>query len=658
MQQLSSCVDSLCIAPKRLLMKTDFLKNLALGFGVAFLFFILMELILMTAGVKSLYERTDPAVGFAGYAPLFVKHTQPNGEEIYSTAANKMQWFNMQSFPAKKAKNVTRVFCIGGSTTYGRPYDDRTSFSGWLRRFLPAVDSTRNWEVINAGGISYASYRAARLMEELADYEPDLFIVYSGHNEFLESRTYNKLLKVPKFLRSLAVLASRTRIYSLLSDFINKSDAVLPTEVTALLDHSVGPDDYHRDDKKRDAILDDFKTSLFRMTYISEQAKAKLIFVTPASNIGDFSPFKSEPSNNLSADEVSEVDDLKQTVTKALGEGNQEHAEAIAREALAIDGRDPELLYLQAQAFLALGRIDDARSAFIQSRDEDVCPLRALTPVRGIVTDVAQSKNAGFVDFAQIVNENSPNGIPGSELFLDHVHPTIDGNQMLALAIVKEMLQERMLTQTGTWNEDIIADISNELKNSLDKKTHAIALRNLSKVLMWGGKNEEAKRLVDRAASMIPEDSESQAQEGILLWRAGDKEKAIVHFREAARLAPWNAIIHHKLGVLLSELSRMNEAEIELEEAVRLDPKLPNLHYDLGIVLHALGKNKQAESAYWRALKMNPNHAEAYNNLGTIFGQSGNHRAASEMFAKALQLDPDYVAAAANLARARNALGQ
>lgn len=49
-----------------------------------------------------------------------------------------------------------------------------------------------------------------------------------------------------------------------------------------------------------------------------------------------------------------------------------------------------------------------------------------------------------------IINENSPNGIPGSELFLDHVHPTIEGNRLLALAIVQEMIQEGMVSKTAT----------------------------------------------------------------------------------------------------------------------------------------------------------------------------------------------------------------
>jgi Flp pilus assembly protein TadD len=637
-------------------MKTTFVKNLVLGLVVTFVFFVLMELVLMAAGVTPLYTRTDTSVGFAGYAPLFVKQAQPGGEEYYSTAPNKLQWFNMQNFPASKADGVTRIFCIGGSTTYGRPYDDRTSFCGWLRLFLKAADTTRRWEVINAGGISYASYRAARLMEELADYEPDLFIVYSGHNEFLEARTYNKLLKVPGFFRSLAVQASRTRLYSLLYDLVNEPGTVLTTEVDALLDHSVGPEDYHRDDEMRTAILEDYQSSLLRMTHISERTGAKMILVTPASNIGDFGPFKSEPGHDLSANDISQVDTLKVVAASALHEGNYIFAEAVTREGLAIDGRDPELFYLYGQALRALERMDEARRAFIKSRDEDVCPLRALTPVREIVADVAHKNKTGFVDFVDIVNEYSPDGIPGSELFLDHVHPTIEGNRMLALAILREMEQEGIVTPSANWNEDLIADISRELENSLDERTHADALRKLSRVLTWAGKHDEAERLINQAVAMIPEDSKTHIQKGVLLWREGDREAALVHFREAEHLDPMNAGIHHRLGLLLSELGRPDEARPELEEAIRLDPKLANAHYDLGIVLQALGNMKQAEAAYRTALIMDPDNAKAYNNLGVILAQSGNFTAAEEQFAKALQLDPDNAEAAANLARARKAL--
>jgi tetratricopeptide (TPR) repeat protein len=632
---------------------TELGKKLAVGCGVTTTFFALVELILLAAGVVPLYERTDPYVGFSGYAPLFVKRAPPGGEPIFETAHNKLRLFNPQRFPARKTEGTTRIFCVGGSTTYGRPYDDRTSFCGWLRRFLPTVDPSRRWEVINAGGISYASYRAARLMEELAEYEPDLFLIYSGHNEFLERRTYDKLLKTPEWVRHLGALASRMRLYSALYDITYERDAVLPTEVEALLDRSVGPDNYHRDDELRAAVLDHFRTSLIRMTHIGERAGARLILATPASNIGNFSPFKTEPGPGASALDIRQVDTLKRAATAALDEDDHARAVAIAERALALDTRDAELLYLQGQALRGLGRMDEARRAFTDARDEDVCPLRALTPVRAIVADVARTRDAGLVDFARIVDERSPDGIPGSELFLDHVHPTIEGNRLLALAIVQEMMDEGFVSPAATWNAAAIAAISEELESSLDEQAHAVALKNLSKVLGWAGKQEEAKRLADLAVEAIPEDGETHFQKGVLAQQAGDNQAALTHYREAARLSPWDPAVHRALGVLLSELGRKIEARAELETAVRLDPKLVNGHYDLGIVLQDLGERKRAEAVYRIAVGLDPSHAEAHNNLGVVIAQRGDLAAASEQFAEALRIDPDHTDAAANLARAR-----
>jgi Flp pilus assembly protein TadD len=633
-------------------------KKLALGVGVTTVFYALVELVLLAAGVVPLHDRTDPYIGFSGYAPLFVQRAPSGGEPFLETAQNKHRWFNPQRFPARKAEGTTRIFCVGGSTTYGRPYDDRTSFCGWLRVFLPAVDPSRRWEVINAGGISYASYRAARLMEELAEYEPDLFLVYSGHNEFLEERTYDRLLRTPELVRSLAALASRLRLYGALYDVTYQRDAVLPTEVSALLDRSVGPDDYHRDDGLHAAVLDHYRASLVRMARISRRVGARMILATPASNLGNFSPFKSEPGPQVSALGVRQVAAFKLALAAALDKGDHARAAAIAQRALALDGRDAELLYLQAQALHALGRIDEARRAFVAARDEDVCPLRALTPVGGIVADVARSTDTGLVDFAGIVSDRSPDGIPGSELFLDHVHPTIQGNRLLALAIIQEMTQQRIVSPATTWNAAVVTEISEELESSVDEQAHAVALRNLAKVLGWAGKHDEAQRLVNLAVAAIPEDGEAHFQKGVLLEQGGDHAGALAQYRKAAGLAPWDGRIRRALGVLLSRLGRRTEARVELEASARLAPQLVDAHYDLGIVLQALGETKQAEAAYRAALKLDPRHAEAHNNLGVVLAQSGDLAAASEQFAAALRLDPDHPDATANLARARVAQSQ
>ena len=215
-----------------------------------------LEFILAAAGISPIVEDTDPYVGFSSQIPLLVRESAPDGEEMMATAGNKLDLFNMQRFPARKASGTYRIFCMGGSTTYGRPYDDATSFCGWLRAILPKADPARRWEVINAGGISYASYRVRMLMEELVQYEPDLFIVYTGHNEFLERRTYGPIMDTPAWLREAGAALHRTRTYAALTRMANwaggraapREDARprLPGEVDAILDETLGPESYHR----------------------------------------------------------------------------------------------------------------------------------------------------------------------------------------------------------------------------------------------------------------------------------------------------------------------------------------------------------------------------------------------------------------------------
>ena len=193
------------------------------------------------------------------------------------------------------------------------------------------------------------------------------------------------------------------------------------------------------------------------------------------------------------------------------------------------------------------------------------------------------------------------------------------------------------------------------MENSIDEQAHAVALQNLSKVLLWAGKHDEAERLLNLAVAATPADGETHFQRATLLRRAGDNDGALYHYREAARLAPWDPAVRHAFGVHLSELGRMAEARVELEAATRLDRTLVEAHYDLGVVLEDLGEGRQAEAAFRTALKLDPNHADAHNNLGVIFAQRGDLAAAAEQFAEALRIDPDHRNAAANLARARAA---
>ena len=631
-------------------------RNYFFGLAVAVGIVLAVEGVLWISGVEPLSERTDPYVGFSGYSPLFVERSTADGEKVFATAENKLDWFNFQQFPVQKESGVTRIFCLGGSTTYGRPYDDRTSFCGWLREFLPAAEPGRQWEVINAGGISYASYRVQRLMEELVEYEADLFVIYTGHNEFLEKRTYDQLLSTPEFLRDLGSLASRLRLYSLLSDLLYERRNVLATEVDAILDNSVGPTDYHRDDAMRDAVLEHFRISLTRMAQNGQNEGAGIWFVTPASNIRDFSPFKSEPSADLDSARIRQVGLLKQSVTESLDIHDPGQAADLADQALMIDPRDADLLFLKGRALLALGQIDEARRAFMDARDEDIAPLRALTPMAGIVTDVARENGNGLVRFARMVRDSSPDGIPGEELFLDHVHPSIEGNRMMALAIIDQMIEMGTVTPASTWDDAVISSITERVEASVDEATNAMALTNLSRVLNWAGKKEEALRLAERARS-INTDQHTLYGRVAMLMAAGRYEEALPDAEEAARLMPEIATVRRAHGLILAQLGRNTEALKELDAAARLDPTMMGLYYHLGLVLSDLGYDDEAERVYRKGLELEPEHADALNNLGILLAQRGDLKGAMELFERAVEADPQNRKAQGNLQRVRGMLG-
>ena len=87
-------------------------------------------------------------------------------------------------FSRAKPTGTFRIFCLGGSTTVGYPYWYNAAFSTFLRDRLRRIFTDKNIEVINVGMTATNSYTVLDMTQELINYEPDLFIVYDGHNEF------------------------------------------------------------------------------------------------------------------------------------------------------------------------------------------------------------------------------------------------------------------------------------------------------------------------------------------------------------------------------------------------------------------------------------------------------------------------------------------
>ncbi len=161
----------------------------------------------------------DPFAGFSGTQSRFVRETLLDGTVVYRTRPSgrrkhpSLPTEQPRFFPAEKRPGGFRIFIVGGSSAAAVPYGVAYGFGEWLEQRLKVTSPNVGWEVINAAFSGYATRRIVTITDEIAGYQPDLVIVYSGHNEYAEHRYYRHLLdRDPRLFRLMEFIAT-TNIY-------------------------------------------------------------------------------------------------------------------------------------------------------------------------------------------------------------------------------------------------------------------------------------------------------------------------------------------------------------------------------------------------------------------------------------------------------------
>ncbi len=433
--------------------KASLKKRIAFRVGailIGLLPLLVFEIFLGAIGWKQLDGVKDPFVGFSSSRPLFELSQDRTSYEI---SESRKPLFCAESFTAVKSPDEFRIFCVGGSTVQGRPFAIETSFSTWLELSLQATNESKQYNVVNCGGVSYASYRLAPIVEEILDYEPDLIVLYTGHNEFLEDRTYESVkstsplvltvhqklskLKTYSFLRSLTITDQRTQ---------ERSD-ILPEEVEARLDFRDGLEKYTRDEAWKSSVVSHFNHNLNRMVLAAKSADIPLMICNPVSNLRDASPLKSQNGDELSSsdspsrsssDSSSKLNQFQSEYQRLIDSDSPVSIDEL-KTLVEIDPYHAELQYRIGQAYQLAGDFENAKRHLIQAKEQDICPLRIIEPMYDVIDSVVDQHNIPLIDVKALFESKSKDGIPGRELLVDHIHPSMRGHQLIAELIVEEM---------------------------------------------------------------------------------------------------------------------------------------------------------------------------------------------------------------------------
>lgn len=185
-----------------------------------------------------------------------------------------------------------------------------------------------------------------------------------------------------------------------------------------------------------------------------------------------------------------------------------------------------------------------------------------------------------------------------------------------------------------------------------------LAHLNLAQILSSRGERDEAMVHFREALRLRPGTVQVRAALGNNLRRWGRPAEALPHLRAAVRLRPQDGTLHHGLAMALEELGREDEAVAELRKAVELSPRLAAAHHGLGTLLQRQGRKDEALAAYLEALKHDPERTELYGQVALLLAGQGRIGDALPYFAEAARRRPDSARAHYNLALTLRSLGR
>jgi Flp pilus assembly protein TadD len=127
--------------------------------------------------------------------------------------------------------------------------------------------------------------------------------------------------------------------------------------------------------------------------------------------------------------------------------------------------------------------------------------------------------------------------------------------------------------------------------------------------------------------------------EAMKLGRAGDVQGAVPLFAQAAAEAPDNPIYQHAYGAALWKADQKDEALVAFSDAAALSPETYRLEY--AKMLDLAGKSAEAGVEFQTILAAEPSQTDALVGLGLIYSRAKDYEKALPLLRQAAQAHPE-----------------
>jgi len=591
------------------------------AFGIALLLLPLVLLLLLEGGLRiagfaeerrAAFKPVENEPGWTGFNPeypsRYFRGFLPN--------------VAFTPFREVKPHDGFRVVVLGGSSTAGFPYQWYHAFPAGLERRLMDAFAGRPIEVVNLGMTAVNSYTLLDLTRHVEAMHPDVVVIYAGHNEFYGAlgagTTAEWMPKSPWFGKTLLTL--------------KRSALVLALERILL-----GPPDYGLEPGANDRTL---------MARVVQNSGIELDGDIYQAGVRQFSSNMEKVLDRFADAGIPVI-----TGTLVSNLSGQHPLSQTGDAVAAFDA---------GVAAMGSGQIDEARSHFELARDLDQIRFRASGEINEIIRSWSTRDGVSVVDLEPTFDRASESGIPGYDLFTDHLHPTHQGYELIAEEIANEassllseqsvpptaldldwttsMLDELSAGEAGLLIDRLLADYPFNLDADPESSTSAYAAKlrerqatgkigdSLAVEIMVSPLATQ-NALVEGAQLHLARGDSSESlrfYHSLFYWQPFNEalmEEVIGRFLASSTLDPlteklalqgaarsddlyfWNALAATQL-----RQSRLDAAALALQHAERIDPESPVMLYNRGRLEISRGDTAAARAtlqAYRRATDVN-----------------------------------------------------
>ena len=139
----------------------------------------------------------------------------------------------------------------------------------------------------------------------------------------------------------------------------------------------------------------------------------------------------------------------------------------------------------------------------------------------------------------------------------------------------------------------------------------------------------------------LPDDLATSFEEGVQALRDGNLDEAESAFRRVIDGGGAFAPAHNNLGIVYQMRGQHERAVVQFREAARIDPDYPAPQILLGASLLALGRVEEATPPLETAVKLAPGEALAHQQLARAYEQNGEWAGAVDQYRTLRRLAPD-----------------